>query len=400
MPLFDKNRHTAARVAIQKGDTPANMARKALTEAMDPGEAAGKLVLLKPNCCYPTPGGTGVVTHPETVRGVIRYMKSAQAGEIWLGDSAIYGLDTDEALEKSGLAEVAREEKVRLVNLDDGEPVRVETPRPMAVKEMLISSLALEAEMIVSIPVMKCHMHAGVSLSLKNMKGCLWSRQKRDFHHLREKDEFAPWHDYKNIDRAIADLFSVLPPQAVVLDGVVGMEGLGPLLGQPKPLGLVAASKSPLAADLAGLAMMGLKVDAAPHILLAAQKAGWQSPDVADLNLDRELLRAVAGRFKPAKAEDLSRRYPQFKLLEGQTCSACPATMTAFLLTHGKEYAEHGQVCVAFGKGLDPRTIPAGSVLFGNCAAKLKDRGRFVAGCPPVPSDLVKAIADLDEEKD
>lgn len=395
----DDKQMMAARVAIRKNDAPVKMVREAMAEALDPGDVSGKLVLVKPNCCYPTPGGTGVVTHPETARGVIKYLKEAKAGEIWLGDSAIYGLDTDEALEKSGLAQVTKDENIRLVNLDDCEPVKLETPRPMAVESMQVSSLALEAEMIISVPVMKCHMHAGASLGLKNMKGCLWGRQKRDFHHLQEKDAFKPWHEYKNIDRAIADLFSVLPPQAVVLDGVVGMEGLGPLLGQPKPLGLVAASKSPLAADLTGLALMGLDVITAAHILLAAHKIGWLNPELTDLNLDGELLRSTASQFKPAKAEDLSRKYPQFKVQEGQTCSACPATMTAFLLTHGDKYAGRDQVCVALGKGLDLSTVPDGSVLFGNCTVKLRDKGEFVAGCPPVPSDLVKAIAALDGNK-
>ncbi|MGD8564551.1 MAG: DUF362 domain-containing protein [Desulfarculaceae bacterium] len=374
------------------------MAQEALTEALQPAYVSGKVVLLKPNCCYPTSAGTGVVTHPETVRGAIHYLKEAGAGEIWLGDGAIYGLDTDEALEKCGMAQLAKEEDVRLLNLDNCEPVKVTVPEPMAVKNILVSSRALAAEMIISIPVMKCHMHAGVSLGLKNMKGCLWGRQKRDFHHLREKEEFAPWHAYKNIDRAIADLFSVLPPQAVLVDAVVGMEGLGPLLGQPKPMGMVLASQNPLAADLAGIAVMGFEAEDVPHILLAAEKAGWHSPQTADLNLDHDILSAVTSRFKPALAEDLSKRYPQFDLREGQTCSACPATITAFLLTHGLEYAEHAQVCVAFGKGLDPATVPQGSIMFGNCAAALKDKGEFVAGCPPVPSDLVQAIAALDEK--
>ena len=399
MPCDSQIPFSEARVAIRRGSNPPQMARDALAEALDASRVAGKKVLLKPNCCYPTAAGTGVVTQPETVRGAIHYMKEAGAKEIWLGDGAIYGLDTDEALEKSGMARLAADEAIRLVNLDDCEPMRLEVPEPMAVESVLVSSLALEADFIISIPVMKCHMHAGVSLGLKNMKGCLWGRQKRDFHHLREKDRFAAWHDYKNIDRAIADLFSVLPPGAVLIDAVVGMEGLGPLLGQPKPLDMVLASGSPLAADLAGMAVMGLDFSQAAHIMLAARKQGKHAIGAEELNLDHEAFENAKSCFKPAQAEDLSLRYPQFELIEGRTCSACPATITAFLLTHGEEYADRLKTSLVFGKDLDSAAVPQGSVLFGNCAAAHRKKGEFVAGCPPVPSDLVRALDTLDKQK-
>ncbi len=385
-----------ARVAIRRGGDPVALAMGALGEALDPAELKNKIVLVKPNCCYPAPPGSGMVAHAETARGVVRFCQQAGAREVWLGDGAIFGLDTDQALEKTGMARVAREEDCRLVNLDACEPVVVEPKEPMAVEKMKVSSLALKADAIITLPVMKSHMHAVASLGLKNMKGCLHGKQKRDFHHLGEKPRFAAWQDYKPIDRAIADLFAVLPPFATVVDAVVAMEGLGPLLGEPKPLDLVLASRDPLAADLAGLAIMDIAPEKVCHLGLAARHAGRELPSWRELNLDLAAFAAAIAPFKPAAAPDIAKRFPEFEVREAEVCSACPATVSAFLLTHGQKYAGHAKIQVALGRDLDPAELAPGVILLGNCTAKHKARGHFIQGCPPVPSDIVKAIAELD----
>ena len=76
-----------------------------------------KSVLIKPNLGFLSASGTGVVTHCEVVRGVIRFMKEAGAHP-FVGDSCIFGVNPDEAFERSGARAVAREEGVDLVDLD------------------------------------------------------------------------------------------------------------------------------------------------------------------------------------------------------------------------------------------------------------------------------------------
>ncbi len=80
-----------ARVAIRRGGDPVALAMGALGEALDPAELKNKIVLVKPNCCYPAPPGSGMVAHAETARGVVRFCQQAGAREVWLGDGAIFG---------------------------------------------------------------------------------------------------------------------------------------------------------------------------------------------------------------------------------------------------------------------------------------------------------------------
>ena len=75
-------------------------------------------------------------------------------------------------------------------------------------------------------------MHTQVTLSLKNMKGVLWRREKARFHHLRCDEKIKK--GYRELDIAISEMASVLFPQFAIIDGTVGMEGMGPAYGTTK----------------------------------------------------------------------------------------------------------------------------------------------------------------------
>lgn len=384
-------------IGIRHGGAPAAMTMEVLREVVT-RSFKNKSVLIKPNLGFFSSSGTGVVTHCEVIRGVIRFMKEVGAHP-FVGDSCIFGVNPREAFEKSGASEVAREEGVALINLDEGEPVPIEIPKPLAVDQVKISSHAAQADCIVSVPVMKTHMYAVVSLSLKNMKGCLFQREKMRFHHLREEERFSPWHAFRNLDRAIADLSSVLYADLVVVDGIVAMEGMGPILGEPKRLGLVLAAEDPIAVDTAAAFLMGFKREEIPHLHLAASKRGSQ-PSFDDLELDREVFEKHRTPFKTAVAEDITAQYPEFSFSTGETCSACEATAMAFLKYHGEKYKGIDPVHIIMGRGSDPREVAKERcIVLGNCAAKLRKMGIFLEGCPPIPSDILNAVSGF-ENKD
>jgi uncharacterized protein (DUF362 family) len=370
------------------------MALEALREACGVS-LRGRRVLIKPNVGFVAPAACGVTTHPEVVRGIIRFCRERGAAAVVVGESSVFGVDTDEAMASCGLPSIAREEGAELVNMDRQEAVAVSVPDPMAVERVRVSALALRSDLIVSVPVMKTHMHAGATLGIKNMKGCLPGEEKRRFHHLREQKRFARWHAYKTLDRAIADLYCVLPPHLAVIDGVVAMEGLGPLLGEPKPLGVVLASEDALVADLAALRVMGLAPERAPHIVLAAGRRGLARDALAHTVPDAEVLARLGSRFRLALAEDISAQFPHFRLAEGHSCSACHATAMAFLKTYGARTEPGEPVTIALGRGLRREDLSGRAILLGNCTARLRGAGAFLEGCPPVPSDILRALEPL-----
>lgn len=383
------------RVGIRHGGNPAIMTQDLLREVVTK-DFRNQSILIKPNIGFLSSSGTGVITHCEVVRGVVRFMKEVGAHP-FIGDSCIFGVNAEEAFEKSGVKNIAREEEVDLINLDEGRPIAFDIPNPYAVEKVKISSYAVDADCIVSVPVMKTHMHATASLSIKNMKGCLHQREKMRFHHLKEEDRFSQWQGFKTLDRAIADLSSVLYPDLVVIDGIIAMEGLGPILGEPKPLGLVLASEDPIAGDISALFLMGLESKELPHLFLAATKQNRKELSFYNLDLDQETFLGLQSPFKRAIPEDISAKFPEFVITSGDTCSACDATAMAFLRTYGKNYAGENPIQIAMGKNLDPVKIcKERCILLGNCTAKLKNMGIFLEGCPPIPSDILRAIDSID----
>ena len=103
----------------------------------------------------------------------------------------------------------------------------------------------------------------------KRLKGCLWRRSKVELHML---PALAGSKD-KPLDVAIADMASVLRPHLAIVDGTVGMEGLGPSAGRPKPLDAVVVSADAFAADAVACQLMGTAAEHIPHLRLGADEA-------------------------------------------------------------------------------------------------------------------------------
>ena len=219
-------------------------------------------VLIKPNAGRCVGPNLGINTSPDVVAGVVDFLLEAGVRNLMVGDSPILGVTAMQTLEESGIAAVVRERDVALVDLDARKPQVVEIPNPKVVRSLKVCRDALEAEILVSVPVMKTHMHTQVSLGLKNMKGCLYKREKVRLHQLPAL-KGARAARGRPLDMAIADLSKVLLPDLTVIDGTIGQEGLGPSAGEPKPLGAIVASFNCLAADTVAVRLMGQLFDVA-----------------------------------------------------------------------------------------------------------------------------------------
>ncbi|MFO7837985.1 MAG: hypothetical protein R6X08_00620, partial [Desulfosalsimonadaceae bacterium] len=156
------------------------------------------------------------------------------------------------------------------------------------------------------------------------------------------------------------------------------------------------ASQDPLAADLAGLELIGFTPKQAPHVMLTALRRGAPQLSLENFDIDRSMLSMLRTPIKPAVPEDISSTYPYFMLISRNGCSACDSTAMAFLKTFGDQYKGEREVQIALGKGIIENDINYGKcILLGNCTAGLKNRGSFIKGCPPMPSDIKKALDEL-----
>lgn len=243
-----------SKVAIVRGTEAIGVTVKAL-EMVDAEEALSerKPILIKPNYINAKPPSTGITTDSRVVEGVVKFLREHGMGEVAIGEGSGFA-DTFQAFRVAGVDAVAERWNVRLVDLNRDEFVEVAPSNALALKTIRVAKTALESA-IISVPKLKLHRIASVTLSLKNMMGAVAS--KGSIHnHLSEK---------------IADLASILKPSIAVVDGIIAGEG-HETSGNPVKMNLVLAGKDPVAVDAVGAAIMGLSPQDVKHLRLAQEK--------------------------------------------------------------------------------------------------------------------------------
>jgi uncharacterized protein (DUF362 family) len=225
----------------------------------------GKTVLLKPNLVEFIPG-TEVNTNPLLVGAAADAFLRLGAKTVIVAEGPGHQRDTYLVLAENGLDEQLRERRLRFVDLNRDEIVRVPLKtRFTGLDALWLPRTILEADIVVSMPKVKTHHWAGVTLSLKNMFGVIpgaaYGWPKNVLH-------------WQGIDRSILDINAALPIDFVIADGIIGMEGNGPLHGPPRRLGRIVLSDDPVAADFTCTRLMGLNPWRVPYLEDAAQFLG------------------------------------------------------------------------------------------------------------------------------
>ena len=191
-------------------------------------------------------------------------------------------------LEESGLAEVLWEDKVPFWDLNNDSTYTVVNAARFSPLQTLTFPVALkQVDWIVSMAKLKTHHWAGVTLSLKNlfgvMPGVVYGWPKSVLHQA-------------GIEPCILDIVSTLKPHFAIVDGIVGMEGDGPIMGSPKDAGVLVMGRNLTAVDATCVRIMGIDPFRVKYLAVADGKLG----PVAAAHLDQrgETVAAVQNKFK------------------------------------------------------------------------------------------------------
>jgi uncharacterized protein (DUF362 family) len=401
--LFMENVSMGPLVIVSKGKNPYVTTKRGL-QKFPLSHLKGRNVLIKPNAARLASPGDGVTTHPQVVAATIDHLKERGVRRITIGESCIFGVNAREAFKATGMKEISEEKKIELLDLDQGNPMEIVIPGGKVVKKIKVPAMLKEFDLIISIPVMKTHMHTQVTLSIKNMKGLLWRREKARFHQLRYDQKIT--RGYKELDIAISEMASVLSPHLAIIDGTVGMEGMGPAYGQAKKMGMILVGNNALSTDAVAARLMGLSPEAVPHLRLAAER------ELGEINLQKISVEPKdyskwVMPFEPPPSK-LSIPFPHIIVHDEGSCSACLSTLLVFLQEYHLQLTDYRvedeNIHIGIGKHLD--AFPKGTILIGNCTSKMKSRGIFVQGCPPVASQIwnrlgtIRVNPKIDIEKD
>jgi uncharacterized protein (DUF362 family) len=225
----------------------------------------GKTVLLKPNLVGLDPLGVRN-THPAVIAATRESFLRLGASEVLIGDGPAMDRDTESILQSVRLKEFtgSLSNVFRDLNLDDVARVPLPT-RASRLKELYLPKTVLGVDFLVSLAKLKTHHWAGVTLSLKNMFGIVpggcYGWPKNILH-------------WAGIDNSILDLNAAARPDFAIIDGIVGMEGNGPIQGTPKPAGVLLFGDDPVAVDATACRIMGLKPEKVKYLARAGTLLG------------------------------------------------------------------------------------------------------------------------------
>jgi len=207
-------------------------------------------VLIKPNVVMLSQEKgkqNAISTHPSLIEAVCKFLKENEC-KIYIGESSF--MNTEYALKKAGIADIAKKYKARLLVFEQEKLVNIQDKKAKILKKFPVARILKEVDYIIDMPKMKTHTLAHVTLGIKNLYGLIPGGLKQRLHNKAKNEKFS---------EILVDIYQNFPPQLTILDGIIGMEGHGPASGIPKHVGLILASKNTVALDIAASKIMGFK---------------------------------------------------------------------------------------------------------------------------------------------
>ena len=203
-------------------------------------DVRGKRVVLKPNLVE-FDQNTVINTHPKMVHAALEAFRAAGAADVRIAEGPGHRRVTLDLADSAGYFSTVPHFESVFTDLNLDEVTRVNLVRPQSkLNSLYLPHTVLGCDLLVSMPKMKTHHWVGATLSMKNLFGLVpggvYGWPKNVLH-------------WAGINESIADLHSLFPRTFAIVDGIVGMEGNGPIQGTPRPVGVVVAGADPVAVD-------------------------------------------------------------------------------------------------------------------------------------------------------
>jgi uncharacterized protein (DUF362 family) len=298
-PLPGHRKHVVSIVRIADGNVS-----KAVEEAVDLIGGIRSVtrgqdsIILKPNLVADSRDCT---TKPEVIKALAQLMKhagkevmiaegSAAAASFNVINNVQFRTKKREILDGMqqhvfdvlGYSDMAKSLGIPLINLHSGDITEVPLAHGFAAKSVRIHKSLTEADLICSVPMMKTHVLATVTLAMKNLIGLYPGTEyysARAWLHEKAFEAGSTGVAYE-----VMDMNNAVKTGLSVIDASVAMEGNGPSGGPLVQMGLIIAGTSPLATDMVGATLMGFNPEEIPAIILA-HKSGKTPASMADIEI-------------------------------------------------------------------------------------------------------------------
>ena len=321
-------------------------------------------VVIKPNLVVPAKPESGATTHMGIISALIEYLQDHGFGNITIAEGSWVGSNTEDAFRLNGYYKIRDKYGVKLVDTKK-DRFRKLTYDGLT---MEVSETMLNAGFFINLPVLKGHCQTVMTHAMKNLKGCLSDKSKRDFHRM-------------GLDRPIAALNAVLHTDLTISDSIFGdldfEEG-----GNPVETDRMMAAENPFLLDCYSATLMGYRPEDIGYIKEAIDIGLLDSFDMEI----KELSKPVVLTSKPTGAVKRLSEHTA----PADACSACYASLIRAL----KRLEEEGSLNtlkgkIAIGQGYRGKEPDLG---VGACCSKAR---LHAPGCPPSSDAIYEMIRKL-----
>jgi len=231
----------------------------------------GDTVLLKPNFIAPRSRRHATQTHPAVIIETARLLKDFGA-KPFVADSPAWS-NTFVCVKALKLEEPLKKLAVPVKQLDKPKWCKIGAKNT----KIGISSAALDADVIINLPKFKAHQQLLATFAVKNMYGCVSGKRKAIWH-------FRKGSNPDNFCEMLIDIYSFLKPAFTIIDGVMAMDGPGPIRGRTRPLGWLISGTDPIACENICAKLININPQQIP-IIRTAKKIGFGCSEPAEIEI-------------------------------------------------------------------------------------------------------------------
>lgn len=218
----------------------------------------GDSVLLKPNFIAPRSRRHATQTHPVVIIETARLLKDFGT-KPFVADSPAWS-NTFACVKVLKMEEELKRMAIPVKQLDKPKWCRIGENNT----RIGISSVALDADVIINLPKFKAHQQLMATFAVKNMFGCVCGKRKAIWH-------FRKGGEPTDFCEMLIDIYRLLNPALTIIDGIMAMDGPGPIRGRTRPLGWLIGGTDPIACETLCARLINIEPKEIPIIRTAHQ---------------------------------------------------------------------------------------------------------------------------------
>lgn len=348
----------------------------------------GQSVFIKPNLTAGAPAESGGTTRVDFVEAIVELVKEAGAGHIIVGECSGNESRSIESLTNLGYADMCARQQVEMADLDHAQFDEIKIDDPVYQDTVRLPKIFMQADVFISVPVLKNHISVGVTMAMKNSFG------------LIPDDDKLMAHRNQGVEKILVDINRVRPADLICIDARLGLEGIAGGTDFEKPIvaNLMYVGDDPVAMDIVGTHLM-MQNPRVKYLQWAAERG------VGNDNLDYIVMEGLSIeeaqlKFQSPAEQVMEDSNHKVRIHELNPCTLCRAMAEGGVSRYSKSpnsLLAPVDIVVGPGKWHDmPKEINERTIFLGDCMRdEYKCLGTFIGGCPIDQGAYTNALAEM-----